>query len=81
MNKKQLTAKVVNAAISGVRFGFGTTATITKAFFDMANDMADNIAGVSFPNRVSDAIWGCGQNAVTGAMNVVQKGVEYWGEH
>ena len=80
MNRR-LTARMVNMLISGIRFGFGTTANMTKSFFDTVDDVAGHFSGVTFPPRISNAVWGCGQRAVRGTMNLVQEGITEWGRH
>ena len=80
MNKKKLTAKIVNTAISGVRFGFGSVMNVTDAGFSMVDDMASYFSGVSSSHPVGDALWHCGQEAVTKGMNKLQSAIALWGK-
>ena len=79
MNKKKLTAKIVNTAISGVRFCFGTAASLGNAGFGMVDEMSSYFSGVPSSHPIGDTLWHCGQEAVTKGMNVLQKAVSNFG--
>ena len=80
MNKKKLTAKIVNKAISGVRFGFATTVGLTNAGFGMVDEMASYFSGVPSSHPIGDTLWHCGQDAVTSGMNILQKAISNVGK-
>ena len=71
-NGKKLTAKIVNKAITGTRFIFGTSSKIANSGVGFAQDMASYFSGVNTSTPVGDTLFACGQTLTSTALNRVQ---------
>ena len=80
MKKKELTAKMVNAVLSGANF-------MVDGLFDFANsstrivdNMVVNFSGVSMNSEISGPVISCGQKAFDKSIQLAQKIVKELGK-
>ena len=79
MKAKKLTAKIVNAALSGVNI----TVDGTLNFVNSSMKFSDNMAGYFSPApvgyEISGSIIACGQKVFDKSIQITQKVVNAWG--